>query len=181
MSQTSCCWGSLLPSKVLQMQEEMEQVIAAVNTHPLRDHDRLTVLTNVYYEQDGEAPHAVATRVSKLIGTKEQPYQRKRLQAHLLPSKLDYGWFSDKLDQIGMVLIENMAGANLNTIPTEEEKKRFESQTLWLGHGDTESNFEAIFGVRSGLHCHYAPFDPERLRIQGINGPVPYTITVYGI
>ncbi len=81
--------------------------------------DRITVVSTVYLQPAGEKPASVESRFDRELETQEQFYTR-RLKATEEWQLIDPGWLG--VDGIGMMVIANDEGKNLQTIPTDEEK-----------------------------------------------------------
>lgn len=98
--------------------------LEAKESPPVR---RLTVVEQVYHQQGDMPPVAFEGRWSGPLESDESTYQRPgaKVAGDWIP--LDLGWLGD---QAGSVIIENITGRYLKTIPTEEEKAELASKTI---------------------------------------------------
>lgn len=87
--------------------------------------DRLTVVETVYHRPFGQDPTAVETGFTRELKTAEQVYTR-RLTATEDWQSLDCGW----LESCSSLSIENLAGKNLQVVPSEEERAEIAKQVI---------------------------------------------------
>lgn len=92
--------------------------------------DRVTVKELVYHQALGEEPTQSMSVFSRLCETKEEVWDRRLTVGNdWQPLVSKHCW----IEEPGMVLIENLAGAFQHVIPTEEERQAEEAKVLEVG------------------------------------------------
>lgn len=87
---------------------------------------KLTVVDTVYYQCVGGEPVSVESKFSRELDSDEQIYQRhSKVGEDFIP--LDCGWLERN---VGMLLITNEEGKNLQAHPTEEEAETLSRRVL---------------------------------------------------
>ena len=140
---------------------------ATEQKHP----DRLVVVETVYYQQTGQQPLAIETRFSKPLESREQLYQRQ-LKTTQEWESLDVGW----IKSVGMLLLKNCAGKDLQENPSEQLAAEIASSTIELGIPDCQSSFTIL--VPPGESARFCPSSLDLLvRCKNVAN-VPYVLTL---
>jgi hypothetical protein len=100
--------------------------------------DRLLVVSTVYHQQQGQSAKSVVANFGRYLQGTEDMLQR-RIVVREVPVSLPTGWITDA----SLLVVQNLEGTDLQTIPTEEQKKQrakrvVELNGMWLIHpGET--------------------------------------------
>jgi hypothetical protein len=92
-------------------------------------HSILTVVDQLYFQQENGQPIDVPIRFSKLMRTDEQPYIR-RIKVDVRRD-VDTGW----VERVAMVCIVNEEGRGMQRRPTSEEQADIDGRIVdvWVG------------------------------------------------
>lgn len=94
---------------------------------PLRD--RLTVVSHVYHQRAGKDPKSIESKFCRDLESKGQLYERE-MEATEEWQPLDCGWVTD----VGMMVVLNQEGQNLQVHPTDEEREATAKKVLELAY-----------------------------------------------
>ncbi len=93
--------------------------------------NRVTVVEQVAFQPFGEQPVSVSRAYARELDSDQQFYKRT-LKVGEEWQRLDCGWL-DECD-IGLIVICNEAGTNLQRVPTKEERAAIEAQVLEVSY-----------------------------------------------
>ena len=145
--------------------------VTPVPLKPRPIQDRLTVVLRVHHQYKMEQAVMAGGGYDDMLETSHEAYAR-RLQADEQWSEFDFGWIPNK--DVGIVVVENLAGKNLQLNPTEEQRKLIADQVLEVKHaGDS---IPLLIPPRAP-QAIYSP-RPWLLRIRCQAKPTRYKITV---
>lgn len=133
--------------------------------------DRVTVVEKVYHQTAGEEPFAVENTFSRNLKTQEQPYSR-RCTATEEWQPLDCGWLKGN---VGMLIISNLAGTGLTTIPSGDERAEIEKQVLEICDEDC---VDGAWLIPPGEAMRGIPKDASRLCVRCQSGSIKYKLSL---
>ncbi len=143
--------------------------------------DRLTVVSNIYYQRVGKNPKSIPSKFARDLESKQQLYERE-LEATEEWQPLDCGWVT----YAGMLVIINHEGQNLQVHPTDEERKATAKKIIELAWGKTIDNESMFFTtedqspymwlVPPGESFQGFPSNPSQLCIRSQSGVAEYTL-----
>lgn len=140
----------------------------------LTNHDRLTAQFALHHEHLGEHPTSIVLNYAEMLETMEQPYQRRMV----IPptwTKIDLGWYADKLDKVGTVAIENKAsccGGDSTVQPTPEQLEEVKRQIVLVSFADAPADAKPCLKIRPQRHLVCEPTDVQQLWVKGAEGDV---------
>lgn len=147
---------------------------------------------SIYFQCLNDQPVGLDIRYSRSVVSEEQPYgPRRNIKAISEWKSLDLGWYADKPQEIGTIVLINQEGRFSQTIPTEQEKYEASLKVLELGVrisllAATDLNHIPIARINpssDGYTLHswlIDPVDPSQLRIRCSNHKeVLYTLIIY--
>jgi hypothetical protein len=138
--------------------------VVPVQTHPnpLKDKDRITARLVYYHEHHGYAPATAELHYSDFLETFEIEPQTKRMNK-VLPVWHPLPIGDLQVEHVGMVVIENLAGRKLSTVPTDEDKARFAKQIIRVRKAGVENGLEIV--VKPGrFETIHAPGTPLEIK-----------------
>ena len=101
--------------------------------------NRATTILRVHHQCLEEGVTTGGTSFDEELETSHDAYGR-RLEATSEWQPLDFGWVP--ASDVGMVVIENLAGRNLPINPTESEREQIADQVIQVCHGGDAHCFE---------------------------------------
>lgn len=124
--------------------------------HVSRPINRITVITNVHYEHDGEQPVTIPLSYSKLLSTGEDTYSRRIIASEEFVA-IDYGFVGDT--GVSLLLVESLVGKDRQVNPTPAEAEAEAAKVVELSCGIL---------VPPGEHriIHVADFSELKIRCQ---------------
>ena len=112
--------------------------------------DRVTVVETVYHRPFNAEATSVESRFTRDLESNEQVYRR-----HLLVTEewkpLDCGWLKDA--GVGMLVLHNEEGRNLQTRPFQEEKEAISQRVVELAYGPEDHQGWLILPGESMRAC----------------------------
>lgn len=140
-------------------------------TSPVNDCDRLTGHFSLIHESCGIQPVKAHGVFTKMLTSKEQPYQR-RLQVGEAQTRMEIGW----IENPGYLVIENKKtlGSNLN--PTTEQRQSHEDHRIFVA-----VNGLVLFEIppnQAFIACLHDKDHVEAIGLLSSVGTVPVHITV---
>lgn len=137
--------------------------------------DQITVVETVYHRPAfGGDPFVSDSRFSRELGSFEQVYERKHLQAIEEWKRLDLGW----IKSCGMLILQNEEGRFLQRNPSEEEQVRFRSKVLEVCIGESPDPGRSWL-VPAGETIRVVPGSIEHLYLRCRTGRAYYTIRAF--
>lgn len=147
-----------------------EQLIDIVPSPPLRD--RMTIVEKVYHQpQTGEA-YCCETVFERWLDDEESVYSRK-MKVSEEWKLLHFGWFSDDGKPVGMLVIRNDEGRDLQRLPSDEEKTKTASLILEIGVHDLP-----LFDVFPGESFRATPSGQD-LYVRCLGGECSFTVFAF--
>jgi hypothetical protein len=110
---------------------------------PLLENDRITCRLVYYHEHRGYEPIVVEKSYSGFLETYELEPQCKRLNK-VLPEWKPLPIGDLEVDQVGDVILQNLAGINLSIKPTPEQQAEYEKQTIRIRKAGCEDGIEIV-------------------------------------
>lgn len=144
----------------------------------------LTIVQNIYHQQEGMQPIHVESRISRKLSSDEQPYVRQ-LKVGEIWTPLETGW----LGECSILVIKNNEGRFTDKLPTPEQVEEAESKVLEIGfstRGPSPLNPksiepEVIIGALEILPRESHPIHPIALwsvYIRSRKGETRYSVTI---
>src|SRR5262245_13570034 len=128
---------------------------------PLKSRDRITANLITVFEHSGSSAESCDPRFSDFVETFDLEPYKKRLKASPDWQPLKFGDLEK--EQVGMIVVQNLAGCNLQTLPTEEEKEKYAKQVILVRKsGDNDGLYLKVRPSRFNffeLEC--SPLDLE--------------------
>lgn len=113
------------------------------NRDPLKNKDRSTCRLSYYHEHKGEDAVVAEVVYSAMLETLDvEPQAKRRLKAKPEWTRLPIG--DMEAASVGMIIIQNVCGQNLQVLPTPEEKEEFEKQVFRIRQAGVEGGLEII-------------------------------------
>lgn len=136
--------------------------------------DRITVVSQTYYQRLGKNPIQVESRFSRGVSSGQQLYQREEeVGENWVP--LDLGWIT----KVGFLEIANNEGRFLQVIPTEEEREDTAKKILEVRGYDATCSSGCLWLVPPGESFRGFPSKPQNLFIRSQLGTIEYTLYVF--
>lgn len=129
---------------------------------------RVVVVGHVYHQNIGEQPKNVESRFVRLLDSDDQPIIRRRFTVGESWQKIDFGW----IQKPGMLVIENLEGRFIQTIPAPDEIKEASKKVLEISN----ENSLPIFLIPAGEDMRGMPGADLYIRCQ--SGTAKYSISV---
>lgn len=150
---------------------EGELIVPQVPQKPLKD--RLTVVSRIYHQRVGKNPKSIECKFSRLIEHGQQLYERE-MEATEEWQPLDCGWVAD----VGMLVIINQEGQNLQVHPTDEEREATAKKILDLCYAvDVHHGIDdAFWSILPDEFFCGSPRDAKSLYIRSQSGIAEYTL-----
>lgn len=133
--------------------------------------DRITLVLNLYHEHAGDETKERACQVWKELESKDIESYTRRVTAKPEWKPLDLGWVEP--EDVGLILIENLAGKGTHVNPTEEEKEETKKQLLEIG---SES---CSLVVSPGWPQFFNPRDVSGWKVRSLHTEFKYRITIF--
>lgn len=156
------------------LEKVLEENLEPLQLDSQPDQGRITVTMGVHFQKGPDEPQSTSGAFHFYTESdQEEVYRRRRLKAeqgHSIP--LETGWIP--IDEVGIVVIENLAGKNLKVNPTEEEQKEFAKQVI-----DVMFNESSGIEIKPGQQFPFVPTDPSNVTICCRHGIVRYNLAVY--
>jgi len=135
--------------------------------------DRVTAHVTLHHEQVGVGPTTADHMFQDFLeNVDEQPYTRV-MKVGVGWQPLEFGWLAGK---VGLIAVQNGAGKNLRTHPTEEEKVAIKATVLEIAAFENGRD-TIICIVRAGRFTVFEYPAPETLRIRTRDHSAKITIT----
>lgn len=142
-----------------------------VPLEPSTPKNRTTVILRVHHQCRDEGVTTAGCTYDDELETSHEAYGR-RLTATSEWQPLDFGWIPPQ--DVGRIIIENLAGRNLQVNPTADERRAIADQVLEVWHdGDRHSFFIGPRGADS-----FQSSCPSLLRIRTRGADTRYRIMV---
>lgn len=155
--------------------ERLDKLPTPIPTHPGKVLDRLTVLVNVHHEHAGDQPMSVQHAYSEVLKTTEDHYTR-RYSIGSEWKAVSIGHFMDDPSLVGVVIIQNLEGTNLQVRPTESEAKELEGRVVLASYSEKDDESDDI--PPRGLLIK-RPVDVRKLKIRTPSpSPVQIRVTI---
>lgn len=141
--------------------------------------DLMTVVENVYHTSMDGGSNRISSSFERRLESKEQMYQRTNATAKASWQRIEYGWLEDN---IGMVVIVNKEGRNLQMILSPEETEVLNKKTLDLLFVNPNAAQEPMpdikphIRIRPGESARFCP--SQALYARSLNGDVKYSVSV---
>lgn len=133
--------------------------------------DRATIILRVHHQCQDEGVTTGGCSYDEELETDHEAYGR-RLTVGEEWQPLDFGWVP--VEDVGMVVVENLAGRNLRVNPTDDERREIADRVLEVRHeGDAHAYAIPPRGADS-----FRSTDPASLRIRSRKGETKYKIMV---
>ncbi len=131
--------------------------------------NRLTVAGSVYHLVIGQNPTSIQLAMSRSLQGDEEAFSRNvRLETAWTP--LPLGWFLDKPEEAGVVVLSNEEGKRLQVQPTPEERAAIGARVVELGtEFTTADGFKHVVPfarVRPGESLPLEPVDHALVRLR---------------
>jgi hypothetical protein len=135
------------------------------------------MLFHIYHQHPGDETMERNSQAWTVLENNEVEAYTRRKKASELLEPIDCGWIED--DQVGLVLIENLAGKGKSVSPTDEEKKLVESSVLELVPSGFDSQSCGI-RILPGFPFVFFPENINSWMIRSINGEsFNYRLTIF--
>ena len=147
--------------------------------------NRVVVVDQIYHQAAGEMPSCVESRFSFDLEQVEQVYAR-RITLDEQWIALDTGWLNGA---VSFVVLENLEGTGLQTIPTEKEQADINRRVVEIGCWDGKDTghsvsyiqavtvpFLSIFPTESD---RFRPVDPSYVLLRCRSGTARILLHVY--
>lgn len=131
--------------------------------------NRITIVGQVVYEQEGDSPVSVGLRTFKRTSEGGESFSRNLRLTN--PVDLDFGW----VENPGLVIIQNHTGRNPTTNPTEADLKRLARQRLLISLGESTSN---QLYVSPGMVTMFEVEEGMVVRLSSASGELKIAYTV---
>lgn len=135
----------------------------------VQERNRFTCVLNLYHEQTGEQPAGARLAFSDGLQYGIQRYQRHYVIGEE-PAPLDLGWF--RPHEVGFVLLENLEGLNLPTLPSDEELADINSRVIEVRYGEPMLLPPRRFFPFCFLY-------PERVKVSCLHGKAKLGLTLF--
>lgn len=174
-------------------EETKEELIELTGVNPVPQfRDRMTVVEKVYHQPKNGEAFCCETTFERHLNDEESVYSRKK-KATEERQPLDYGWITENNQKVGMLVIRNDAGKNVQRLPSEEEKVELAKKILEVGclvsvpaevypqEIAVHETFVPLFWILPGESMRGVPADSSRLQIRSLKGggPVAYTVFAF--
>lgn len=136
--------------------------------------DRITVVSQTYYQRFGKNPVLAESRFSRDVSLGQQPYQREEEVGEDW-LHLDLGWITT----VGLIVIVNNEGQSLQVIPTGEEQENRARKILEVRSSDATSSPGCLWLIPPGESFQGFPSRPQDLFIRSQSGTTEYTLYVF--
>jgi hypothetical protein len=128
---------------------------------------RLTVVEHSYYQssEKGRQPIAVNTGFCTEIDSDEEPYGPRRIIVGPEWRKLELGW----MQNCSQLCLTNLAGTDLEVIPTPEERNAISKQVIEVGVLQTPDTdgVPRVFGwIRPGRSMRFEPYNLDAIMLR---------------
>lgn len=135
--------------------------------------NRASIVLHLVQESNLDAPHGVYSSAQGLLELSEQPYTRRILVPEtwipLVPEKAC--WLAP--DQVGLVVVENLAGTHLASIPTPEEQTEIDAKFIEIGN----EHWSMI--VRPKWPQFFRPSEAGSTKIRSMSGTTNIRLTLF--
>lgn len=163
-------------------QQQLESESLELSSNPFKNTSQsrlrerhLTIVQQTYLSGLDEEPTAHSASSSIPVSSQEQVYGPRKQTVGSDFKSLDLGWFKDSDEPIGVVLIENVEGTDLQTIPTPFEKAQIAGRILMVSLSDDGNCLLIHPGQTQAVLCQ----NPKALKIKCQSGNGRFKVTIF--
>lgn len=152
----------------------MAEIPVDVQETPFRPpfRDRMTVVDKTYHQPaQGEAFCCEVTFERTLMSDESVYSRKKRAGEEWQP--LDCGWITEDSGRVGMLIVRNDEGKNLQRLPSDDEKAALAQKVLEVGTHDLP-----LFVVPPGESLRATPAETP-LYVRCLGGECHYTVFAF--
>jgi hypothetical protein len=147
--------------------------------------DRMTVVEKIYHQPANGEAFCCETTFERTLNDEESVYSRK-VKATEEWKPLDYGWITENNQKVGMLVIRNDEGKNIQRLPSDEEKVELAGKILEIGclqaaqesTGDRHCVFVPLFHILPGESMRGVPANQD-IQVRSLKGSGQISYTVF--